>query len=63
MEEKFMPWRTITARTIRRGHFWIPGERLNVGGETYQRGPMFVEWEANAELRTAAVAYRSSGSS
>jgi len=42
----FAPWATSPARTVRRGHFWIPGERVGQGGATYQRGPMYVEWEA-----------------
>lgn len=42
----FAPWTTTPARTTRRGHFWIPGERVPLDGRTYQRGPMFVEWEA-----------------
>lgn len=40
------PWATKPARTIRRGHFWVAGERIKKSDETYQRGPMFVEWEA-----------------
>lgn len=39
-------WADIRARTPRRGHFWVPGERVTVGGKTFQRGPMFVAWEA-----------------
>jgi pimeloyl-ACP methyl ester carboxylesterase len=35
---------------VRRGHFWVPGERVSLGGLTYQRGPMFVEWEAPEEV-------------
>ncbi|WP_137175965.1 alpha/beta hydrolase [Massilia sp. HP4] len=42
----FAPWTVSPARTVRRGHFWIPGERVGRGGATYQRGPMYVEWEA-----------------
>ena len=41
----FAPWTTSPARTVRRGHFWIPGERVGQGGSTCQRGPMYVEWE------------------
>lgn len=40
------PWDHVPARNIRRGHFWIPGERVERDGKTYQRGPMYVEWEA-----------------
>lgn len=32
--------------TIRRGQFWIPGERLATSNGTVQRAPMFVHWEA-----------------
>ena len=39
-------WENTPVRTSRRGHFWIPGERVIVGGKTFQRGPMFVDWEA-----------------
>ena len=39
-------WAGTPARTVRRGHFWIPGDRVTVSDQTYQRGPMFVEWEA-----------------
>ncbi|WP_322101910.1 alpha/beta hydrolase [Paraburkholderia sp. J41] len=42
----FAPWMTSLARTVRRGHFWIPGDRVEHDGRTYQRGPMYVEWEA-----------------
>ncbi len=39
-------WESAPVRTSRRGDFWVPGERVTVGEKTYQRGPMFVEWEA-----------------
>ncbi|WP_107093101.1 alpha/beta fold hydrolase [Streptomyces sp. MMG1121] len=39
-------WTDTAPRTSRRGHFWITGERIVQGGETYQRAPMYVEWEA-----------------
>ena len=39
-------WAGTPLRTSRRGHFWIPGERVTKNGQTYQRGPMFVDWEA-----------------
>lgn len=42
----FAPWVTSPARTVRRGYFWIPGERVGQEGATCQRGPMYVEWEA-----------------
>jgi pimeloyl-ACP methyl ester carboxylesterase len=47
----FAPWMTAPSRTVRRGHFWIAGDRLQIGGLTYQRGPMFVEWEAPEVLK------------
>lgn len=34
--------------TIRRGAFWITGDRVEVDGAEVQRGPMWVEWEAPA---------------
>jgi len=39
-------WENTPARTTRRGHFWVPGERVSRDGQTYQRGPLFAEWEA-----------------
>jgi pimeloyl-ACP methyl ester carboxylesterase len=36
--------------TLRRGHFWIPGERVPTAGGTVQRAPMFVQWEAPVEV-------------
>ncbi|MBN9757862.1 lysophospholipase [Pseudonocardia sp. Ae707_Ps2] len=41
-----MPWDGRTVRASRRGEFWVPGERVIQRGHTYQRGPMFVAWEA-----------------
>ena len=43
-------WATAPVRTIRQGHFWIAGERVEVNGQTYQRGPLFAQWEAPAEV-------------
>lgn len=37
-------------RTVRRGHFWIAGERVEGERGTVQRAPMFVEWEAPEEI-------------
>ena len=37
---------TTPLRTVRRGHFWIVGERVASTNGTVQRAPMFVEWEA-----------------
>ena len=39
-------WEGKPARTTRRGHFWIAGDRVSIGGQTYQRGPLFAAWEA-----------------
>ncbi|WP_233520101.1 alpha/beta fold hydrolase [Prauserella sp. PE36] len=36
--------------TVRRGQFWIPGERLETLGGTVARAPMFVQWEAPPEV-------------
>lgn len=43
-------WAEAPLRTSRRGRFWIAGERVVKDGETYQRGPMFVDWEAPAQV-------------
>lgn len=40
------PWIDRPVRCSRRGEFWIPGERVRSGGKSYQRGPLFVSWEA-----------------
>ena len=39
-------WETVPVRSSRRGQFWIPGDRLEREGHTYQAGPMYVAWEA-----------------
>lgn len=39
-------WADAPVRTARRGRFWIPGDRIEIGGNTFHRGSMFVEWEA-----------------
>ncbi len=39
-------WAGTPARTTRRGHIWIPGDRVARNGQTYQRGPLFADWEA-----------------
>lgn len=36
--------------TVRRGQFWVPGERVATSAGTAQRAPMFVQWEAPPEL-------------
>lgn len=47
-DKKF--WLSRPARTSRRGHFWIPGDRIIKDGLTYQRGPLFAEWEAPEDV-------------
>lgn len=39
-------WEDAPARTVRRGQFWIPGDRVKRDDLTYQSGPLFAEWEA-----------------
>ena len=43
-------WEAASLRISRRGEFWIPGERVQVGDHAYQRGPMFVAWEAPEQV-------------
>ena len=43
-------WSERPVRSVRRGFFWIAGERVRNNGLTYQRGPMFVEWEAPEQV-------------
>jgi pimeloyl-ACP methyl ester carboxylesterase len=43
-------WLNRAVRSDRRGHFWIPGERVKIDGQTLQRGPMFVEWQAPEQV-------------
>ena len=43
-------WETVAARTTRRGDFWVPGDRVLVDSKNYQRGAMYVSWEAPAEV-------------
>ena len=46
-------WENVAPRRVRRGNFWIPGERVEVGGTTCQHGAMYVAWEAPAEVTRA----------
>lgn len=39
-------WADTPPTASRRGHFWVTAERVPVGDQAYQRGPMFVDWEA-----------------
>jgi len=43
-------WEQNAPRTVRRANFWVPGPRYSANGQSYQRGPMFVEWEAPPEV-------------
>ena len=43
-------WAATPARTLRRGHFWITGERVARDGATFQRGPMFAAWETPEQV-------------
>lgn len=43
-------WQTRPVRQVRRGHLWIAGERIVRDGLTYQRGPLFAEWEAPEDV-------------
>jgi 3-hydroxyisobutyrate dehydrogenase-like beta-hydroxyacid dehydrogenase/pimeloyl-ACP methyl ester carboxylesterase len=40
------PWLTAPVTRSRRGNFWITGPRVNRNGRHYQKGPMYVAWEA-----------------
>ena len=46
-------WLSSPARASRRGQFWVPGQRVAVGGKTYQHGPMYVAWEAPERVTQA----------
>ena len=50
MTDTFHFWTSKPARTVRRGDFWIPGERITSSGNTYQRGPMLVTWETPEQV-------------
>lgn len=39
-------WVDTPTRTSRRGHFWVTGAHVTHNGQTFQRGPMFVDWKA-----------------
>lgn len=43
-------WKHAAPRTVRRGHLWIAGDRIERGGQTDQCGPLFVEWETPVEV-------------
>ncbi len=53
MDQQTLPrpvWADVPPRTSRRGHFWVTAERVVQGDGAFQRGPMFVEWEAPAQV-------------
>ena len=43
-------WENAPIRQVRLGSLWVPGDRIVVDGQTYQRGPLFAEWTAPAEV-------------
>ncbi len=43
-------WAATPPRTIRTGNFWVPGERVTIAGQQYQRGPLAVAWQAPAHV-------------
>ncbi len=43
-------WDDKPVRTTRRGHLWVTAERVTLDAGAYQRGPMFVEWEAPEQV-------------
>lgn len=47
-KERF--WDSVPPKLVRGGFFWIPGDRVTVKEQTYQRGPLFAQWEAPAEV-------------
>lgn len=40
------PWRTAPIISSRRGSFWVTGQRVVREDKSYQKGPMYVAWEA-----------------
>ncbi len=40
------PWRTAPVTRSRRGSFWVTGQRVLREQNNYQKGPMYVAWEA-----------------
>ena len=43
-------WKDAVVRHVRLGSLWIPGDRVTVDGLTYQRGPLFAEWQAPEQV-------------
>ena len=51
MPDRYLPfWAGSAVRNVRLGSFWVPGDRVVIDGQTYQRGPLFAEWMAPAEV-------------
>lgn len=48
--QKITFWKKAPVRAVRRGQFWNAGERVERDGQTYQRGPLFAEWEAPKDV-------------
>lgn len=40
------PWRSAPVKRSRRGNFWVTGPRITRDGKRFQKGPMYVAWEA-----------------
>lgn len=40
------PWLTAPIRRSRHGSFWVTGQRVIQDGKSFQKGPMYVAWEA-----------------
>ena len=40
------PWHSAPVVTSRHGHFWVTGPRIEQDAKHFQKGPMFVAWEA-----------------
>jgi 3-hydroxyisobutyrate dehydrogenase-like beta-hydroxyacid dehydrogenase/pimeloyl-ACP methyl ester carboxylesterase len=40
------PWRSAPVKRSRRGNFWVTGPRVTQDGKHFQKGPMYVAWEA-----------------
>lgn len=51
IDQRIPVWESRPARTLRRGSFWIPGEKVQRGGKHYQHGAMFVSWAAPEHVR------------
>lgn len=50
MDDDARFWERGQLRTSRRGNFWLPGQRVAVGEQTYQHGAMYVTWEAPEQV-------------